>query len=159
MNKKKRKLLHKGFEIGILLKFIDGILELIGGLSLVWLNPQTLQKFVWTITRHELSEDPNDLIAGFLLRSAQHFSVSSKLFGAVYLLLHGFIKVGLVLSIWRRKLWSYPAAIAFFFLFVVYQMYRYTHSRSAWLILLSALDVIVIFLTWAEYRNLKQKAG
>ena len=156
MNEKRRNLVHKGFEIGILLKFIDGILELIGGMALVWLSPQNLKGFVWAITRHELSEDPNDLVANFLIRSAQHFSVNTKVFASVYLFSHGIIKIVLVLSLWRRKLWSYPAAIVFFILFIIYQMYRYIHHHSAWLILLSVLDVIVVMLTWLEYENLKR---
>ena len=61
-----------------------------------------------------------------------------------------------ILSLWRRKLWSYPSAIVFFILFIIYQMYRYTHHHSAWLILLSILDVIVVMLTWLEYGNLKR---
>ncbi len=157
MDEKRRNLVHKGFEIGILLKFVDGILELIGGMALFWLSPQTLKGFVWAITRHELSEDPTDLVANFLIRSAQHFSVSARVFGAVYLLSHGIIKIALVLSLWRRKLWSYPAAIVFFILFIIYQMYRYAHHRSIWLVLLSILDALVVMLTWLEYENLKRQ--
>ncbi|MDA8089958.1 MAG: DUF2127 domain-containing protein [Nitrospiraceae bacterium] len=158
MDEKRRNLIHKGFEIGILLKFVDGILELMGGMALFWLSPQMLKGFVWAITRHELSEDPTDLVANFLIRSAQHFSVSARVFASAYLLSHGIIKIALVLSLWRRKLWAYPAAIVFFILFIIYQMYRYTHHHSAWLILLSILDVIVVMLTWMEYGNLKRRS-
>ena len=156
MDEKRRNLVHKGFEIGILLKFVDGILELAGGMALVWLSPQTLRGFVRAITRHELSEDPKDLVATFLVESARHFSVSTKVFAAVYLLSHGIIKIALVLSLWQRRLWSYPAAIVFFILFIIYQVYRYTHHHSAWLILLSILDAVVAALTWLEYGNLKR---
>ena len=155
MDEKRRNLVHKAFEIGILLKFVDGIFELIGGMALFWLSPQMLRGVVWAITRHELSEDPTDLVANFLVRSAQHFSVSVKVFASAYLLSHGIVKIALVLSLWRRRLWSYPAAIAFFILFIIYQMYRYGHHHSIWLILLSILDVIVA-LTWLEYENLKR---
>ncbi|MDA8388545.1 MAG: DUF2127 domain-containing protein [Nitrospiraceae bacterium] len=158
MDEKRRNLVHKGFEIGILLKFIDGIFEVTGGMALVWLSPQTLKGFVRAITRHELSEDPRDLVANFLVRSAGHFSVSAKVFVSVYLLSHGIIKIALVLSLWRRKLWSYPAAIVFFILFIIYQVYRYTYHHSAWLVLLSILDVIVVMLTWMEYGNLRRQA-
>ena len=158
IDEKRRDLIHKGFEIGILLKFVDGIFELISGIAMAWLSPETLKGFVWAVTRHELSEDPKDLVANFLIRSAQHFSVNTKVFMSIYLLSHGIIKIALVLSLWSRKLWSYPAAIIFFILFIIYQMYRYTHHHSAWLIMLSILDVIVVMLTWMEYGNLKKQA-
>ena len=99
MDEKRRDLIHKGFEIGILRKFVDGIFELISGIALAWLSPETLKGFVWAMTRHELSEDPKDLVANFPIKSAQHFSVSAKVFGSLYLLSHGIIKIALVLSL------------------------------------------------------------
>ncbi len=156
MNEKRRILVHQAFEIGILVKFIDSILELISGVAIALFSPQNIEWFAWVLTRHELSEDPKDLVANFLISSAQHFSVNTKVFASVYLLSHGIIKIILVLSLWKQKLWSYPAAIAFFILFIIYQMYRYTHQHSVWLILLSLVDAIVVILTWLEYENLKK---
>jgi uncharacterized membrane protein len=55
--------------------------------------------------------------------------------------------------------WAYPAAIVAFTLFVVYQLYRYSHTHSTALLALSALDAAVIALTWLEYRRLKVLHG
>ena len=41
-----------------------------------------------------------------------------------------------------------------FSLFVLYQQYRYAHTHSAALIVLSVLDGIIIILTWFEYKRL-----
>jgi uncharacterized membrane protein len=62
----------------------------------------------------------------------------------------------LVASLFRERLWAYPAAIIAFTLFIVYQMYRYVLEPSAAMLGLSVLDVIVIALTWLEYRRLKR---
>ncbi len=156
MDGKRRRLLHSGFELAILFKFIDGIFELIGGLALVLIAPRDLKEFIWSISWHELSGDPRDLVANLLHGLAEHLSVGSQTFGAVYLLSHGAIKIALVVSLWKGKLWSFPAAIVFFVLFIIYQLYRYGHTHSIWLILLSVLDVLVVLLTWTEYRNLKR---
>jgi Predicted membrane protein (DUF2127) len=54
-----------------------------------------------------------------------------------------------------RRLWYYPVAIIVFALFIAYQLYRYTFSHSVWLLLITALDIIVIALTWHEYRFMR----
>jgi uncharacterized membrane protein len=109
---------------------------------------------VRVLTQHELSEDPHDLVARTLLHAAQQFSGDVKLFGALFLLSHGVVKIGLVAGLLLRRHWAYPAAIAVFLAFLVYQLYRYAHTHSVWLLVLSVLDVFVIALTWAEYRRL-----
>ena len=81
------------------------------------------------------------------------------MFAAAYLLWHGVVKVGLVAALLLKRRWAYPAAIIAFFLFLVYQLYRYTHTRSPALLALSIVDVIVITLTWIEYKRLKAIHG
>jgi uncharacterized membrane protein len=147
------------FDIGIFFKGLDGVLEIVGGLLLFVVRPETITGILTTLTQHELSEDPYDVIASQLARLVQDFSASTQLFAGVYLLSHGVIKVVLVASLFRERLWAYPAAIVVFTLFIVYQMYRYVLEPSTSMIVLSVLDVIVIALTWLEYRRLKRVYG
>jgi uncharacterized membrane protein len=150
-----QKLLHEAFDIGIILKGIDGVLEIIGGIILAAVKPSFVNQVVMLLMSHELSEDPRDVFANFLLKTAHDFSLGSRIFGAIYLLSHGVIKVALVYALLKRRLMAYPAAIIFFVFFIIYQVYRYTISHSAWMIALSVLDLFVILLTWWEYRRLK----
>jgi uncharacterized membrane protein len=147
---------HKFFQVGIILKGIDGVLEIIGGFLILVISPQTLNKIVYLLTQHELSEDPKDIVANYLIHAANHFSVSSQVFGFVYLLSHGIIKIILIVSLWKQRLWSYPVAMIFFALFGMYQMYKYYLEHSLGWIVLTILDIFVIVLTWLEYRQLKQ---
>uniref|UniRef100_A0A7C3V4F4 DUF2127 domain-containing protein n=1 Tax=Desulfobacca acetoxidans TaxID=60893 RepID=A0A7C3V4F4_9BACT len=155
MGKRYAQVIHRAFEIGIFLKGLNGVLELLGGLLLLFLPLATINSVVGLLTQNELSEDPRDLIANFLVRSAHDLSVRGQVFGGLFLLSHGLIKIGLIVALFQRKLWAYPLAMAVFGLFIVYQMYRYTLSYSAWMISLSGLDAAVILLTYLEYRNLK----
>jgi uncharacterized membrane protein len=65
-----RDLLDQTFEVGILLKGLDGVLEVIGGLLLLVVSPATIDRVVTSLTQHELSEDPHDLLATHLLKTA-----------------------------------------------------------------------------------------
>jgi len=152
---KRQKMVHLLFNIGVISKGVDGVLEVLGGLLLCFLSPAQIQSIARMLTQHELSEDPHDLLAGYLLHVAQHFSASVQIFAAAYLVWHGIVKVGLVVALLQKRLWAYPAAITAFALFLIYQVYRYTHSRSAWLLELSAVDVFVIAITWLEYKRLR----
>ena len=85
----KNNLVHKSFEIGILLKGVDGILEIVGGVLLIFLNPIRLNKLTVLLTQHELWEDPHDIIANFMLKFSSTFSISTQYFGVFYLISHG----------------------------------------------------------------------
>jgi uncharacterized membrane protein len=111
---------------------------------------------VQTITRTELTEDPRDFVANQLLHAAQGMSVSGQRFAAFYLLGHGVVKLWLIIGLWRERLAYHPIAIGVFGLFIVYQMYRYSFTRSVLLLLITLVDVVVIWLVWMEYRNLRQ---
>jgi uncharacterized membrane protein len=150
--------LHVAFEIGVILKGLNGFLELIGGILLLVVPPSAIQRFVVGLTHNELSRDPNDFIATHLRAAAEQLSVGGKLFAAIYLLSHGVIKAVLVYALLKDKLWAFPWAIGVFAAFGVYQMYRYFIQPSGWLIALTVLDVVVILLTWAEWQRVRHKS-
>ncbi len=146
--------IHLIFEVSLFLKGAFAFFEIIGGV-LTYVIPQAfIIGLVSTLTQRELAEDPRDLVANYLLHAAQHLSVGSQRFAAIYLLSHGAIKLWLILGLLREKLWYYPTAMVVFGLFIVYQLYRFSFTHSAFLLLITALDVVVIALTWHEYRYL-----
>jgi len=114
-------LLDRTFEVGITLKGLDGVLEVVGGLLLLVVSPATIDQLTRTVTQHELSEDPHDFIATHLLNAANGLTGSSVRFGAIYLLLHGVVKIVLVAALLRNQLWAYPWMIAFLGAFIAYQ--------------------------------------
>ena len=100
----------------------------------------------------ELSEDPHDFIATHLLHTTNGLTGHAVLFGAVYLLTHGAVKVVLVVALLLNKLWAYPWMIVVLLLFIAYQLYRISFDPTAGLIALTIFDVVIVLLTWREYR-------
>jgi len=145
--------LDKTFKIGLVLKGLDGVLEVIGGILLLFLTPAAIQHLVRVLTAHELSEDPHDLIARYLLHTTAHLHHGTTLFGAIYLLSHGIAKIVLVALVLKDKLWAYPWLIGLLLVFIAYQLYEITAVHfSAGLTLLTVFDAILVWLTWREYR-------
>lgn len=146
-------LLHRIFVVGLWGKAIDGALELAGGLLLLLIPPATLNRLVIALTQHELVEDPRDWLAMTLRHAAAQLSVDSRLFGALYLLVHGLVKLGVVVGVLRGQRRAYPAAIGVLGLFMAYQVYRLSYAFSTGLLLLTIADAAIIGLTWREYTS------
>ncbi len=141
----------RAFRIAVTLKGLDGLLEVAGGLVLLFVSPKSINAVVRWATAHELAQDPHDWVARHLLHSASQLSRSTTLYGAVYLLIHGGAKLILVVLVLRDKLWAYPWMIGLLLVFIGYQAYRLTYRPSVTLVALTAFDGLVAWLTWREY--------
>src|SRR5262249_46263698 len=150
---RRKDLLDWTFEVAITLKGLDGVLEVVGGLVLLVVTPATINRIVTALTQHELSQDPHDFIATRLLNTAHGLTRGVVLFGALYLLSHGVVKIVLVVALLRNQLWAYPWMIVFLLVFIGYQIYRIILVPSAWLAALTAFDVFVVWLTYREYQK------
>lgn len=154
--KPKRGLRELFFLASVGFKGIDGILESLGGIALLVVNPGFILRAVQLLTQDEIAEDPLDRVANTLLHLASHLSISQQHFLAIYLLVHGLVKVGLVWALLARVLIAYPLSIAIFGVFTVYQLYRYNITQGLGLLLLTALDLVVVGLVYLEYRALRR---
>lgn len=150
------KNVHVAFEVSLLFKGAFALVEIATGVLAYFATQKFLLDMAQRVTQAELTEDPNDFVANHLLHAAQGLSVNSQHFTAFYLLSHGLIKVWLIAGLWRKRLWYYPVTIAIFGALIVYQLYRYTFAPSLLLLLITALDAIVVGLTWFEYQHLRR---
>jgi len=151
------KNIHLVFEWSLWLKAIFALSEIAAGLATHFVPQQFFLTLVLWVTKKEFVEDPHDLVANFLLHTVQNISVGTQKFAAVYLLAHGVVKLWLIVGLLRERLWYFPVSIAVFGLFIVYQVYRYTFTHSVWLLLITVLDIVIIVITWHEYRYLRKR--
>jgi uncharacterized membrane protein len=145
--------LDRAFEIGIIGKGLNGAAELIGGTLLLFLTPDKIHHLVAAVTLGELSEDPHDFVATHLLHTATGLTGNAVLFGAIYLLAHGIVKVALVTALLLNKLWAYPWMILVLILFIGYQLYRIALHPTVGIVALTIFDLVIVVLTWREYRQ------
>jgi uncharacterized membrane protein len=149
--------LDKVFEVGILLKGLDGLLEVAGGILLFFIKPEYLNHLAITLTQHELAEDPRDFLATHILHSTQNLAAGSLVFAALYLLSHGLVKIVLVWEILHNRFWAYLGLIYLTIGFMIYQIYRFSYSHSISLVLLTVFDGVIVYLTVVEYCKRKSK--
>jgi uncharacterized membrane protein len=140
------------FEIAILLKGINGVVELVLGSILLFFS-EAVNDIVFVLTQNELIDDPNDFLATHIqsllagIPQAEHF-------GGIYLIAHGIVKVTLVAGLWRNKPWAYPSAIVIMSLFIVYQLVRVAQHHSLPLLAFTLIDCGVVWLIAHEYRRI-----
>jgi uncharacterized membrane protein len=150
----RKKLWHLLFLVGLFFKGLDGILEITGGLILLLLKQGTIVRYVSVFFRNELAEDRDDIVANYLIHLVAGLSQSTEFFAGIYLLGHGIVKAGIVTGLLLRKLWVYILAEIVLAIFIVYQLYRYSHTYSTVLLFLTIVDFFIIFLIWTEYKRL-----
>lgn len=149
------RLLHRLFEASLAIKGLLCASETLAGLGLLLTPNLLIERFIFWVTHFEIAEDPTDKLANLTLRAVEYFSINTQHFYALYLLAHGGLKLTIVLLLWRRVLWAYPAGMAVLAGFVAFQVYEFMHAGSPFLLILALFDCVMIVLVWLEWRALK----
>lgn len=151
-----KTLLDRVFAVGVVIKGIDGALELLAGLALL-LAPGTLDQLLRYLLgeAREGSSGLTRAIATLIAHSDAQLLAGSTVFLIAFLLAHGVIKLVLVFCLLRRIVRAYPWAIAVLAIFLGYQVYALIVSPSISLVLFVVLDVVILVLVWREYRELR----
>ncbi|MEN9409829.1 MAG: hypothetical protein RL216_1803 [Pseudomonadota bacterium] len=143
--------IRRVFRVSLWLKGLHSLVEVLGGLALVFLSHEVIVRIATALTRAELVEDPRDLVAKALRQAAEGVSADAQSFAAWYLFSHGMIKLVLVLAVLANRVWAYPVFILAMIGFILYQVYRMTFDVTPVLGVITVLDLIVLFLAWHEY--------
>lgn len=156
LNYNSKKLIHLGFQIGLIIKAFDGLLEAIGGLLFIYF-PQIIVGFVNLLVGGEIREDPKDMIVSLIVKWTEYGASKLNVFIGIYLLIIGIAKIGFVIALFRKKLGAYVVYLWILCLFVVYQTYRFIIGGEMFVFWLTLIDIIVIIFIWLEYLRLKKR--
>ncbi len=139
----------------LVLKGIDGAVELLAGLALLVVGPGTIDGLTRRVVEHHLLGSPHGALAERVSAGEVAFSSGDRTFAVVYLTLHGLVKLGLVGALLREVLPAYPVAVGVLGLFCVYEAYRAVERGSWSLGVAAGLDLAVTVLVLLEYRRLR----
>ncbi|MDB5177047.1 MAG: hypothetical protein JWN75_715 [Candidatus Saccharibacteria bacterium] len=147
------------YRIGVIIKGLDGLAELIAGIALV-ISPAIVHMVLSSVVgqANEHHGRTFHFIAEYVARLDNDLAKSGLLFLTIFLIGHGVVKLVLVYCLLRRYVHAYPYAIAVLILFLVYQIYVLIQdplSIGMWFFTL--LDIVIIWLVWGEYKDLQEK--
>lgn len=141
------------FDLALIVKIINGALEMLAALLVLFVPPSLVLKLAELATSGELAQDQDDLVATAIGNAAQTFTVHTHYLLAVYLALHGLVKVLLVIGIFMKKKIAYPLFMIALVLFGAYEAYRGFLRHETLLQVLAIFDFALLALTAHEYRR------
>jgi len=153
MNKNYKLNLHRVFKISIIIKGIDGVLDIIASSLLFFLQSDSIVNIIPFLVRKELIEDPKDIIANYLLNVSQNILPDTQIFIIIYLLIHGLVKTGLALALSSKNRQAYIISGIILVFFIGYQIYRFSHTHSIILMLFILIDVLMVYLIHTELKR------
>ncbi|MBS0563103.1 MAG: DUF2127 domain-containing protein [Proteobacteria bacterium] len=149
------RILHWLFEASLAIKGILCAIETLSGLGLLLTPNPLVARMVYWATHLHLAADPYDTMADLTRQAVDFFPLHIQSFYGWYLLAHGGLKLAMVVMLWLRILWAYPAAMLVLVGFVLYQLTEFVHAGSPVLLLLAFFDFFMVGLVWQEYRVLR----
>ena len=143
--------LDRVFAVSIVLKGLDGAVELIGGLALLFISPARLREWLGDVVSFVLVGHERSPVFHWAIHLGDSWGARTTLFAAAYLLLHGIIKVVLVWALLKQQLWAYPWMLAALGVFIALQCYELIVHFSWWMLALTLFDVFILVLTAREW--------
>jgi uncharacterized membrane protein len=147
---------HELFRISILVKALDGCIEIGAGLCVFFLKYTPISAILFSIFHEEIVESPRDLVWGYLIKEWHALFLSGNYFWGFLFLAHGVTKVLLSIALLKNYLWAYPLSAVIFALFAGFELYSTINHPSLFLGLITAFDIIVVGLILNEYRYAKK---
>jgi len=152
-NKRPGETSHRLFLLTIIAKGLLGLVQLATAAAITFGVTQQLPGFAEWIFKAELSQDPNDFLASKIISLAGMVPKADLTFYSIYFSAHGALHVAVVAALLYGARWADYAAIAVLAAFVVYQVLEWFFVGGTMLLVLTAIDLAVIYLTVVEMRR------
>ena len=148
-NKHLSKATNLLFDIGMVIKGIDSVFEVIGGIILTM--PTKLARYILVFSQHEAFRH-HKALAGKLDRLAENVTMHPSIGQAIYLMIHGLAKVILIIAITRNKRWGYTGFIGVLSLFASIEVIRAISAHEVVTGIFGVFDMFVVVLIYKEYK-------
>ncbi len=133
------------FDIGLILKGIDSLFEVAGGIIL--LSPLRVSGYLEILSQHS----KHDFISRTLEKLATGVHAAT-IATALYLIVHGLAKAILIVAALKRKTWGYIGLIGVLSFFAIAEMARYFETQKVALLIFSLFDAALVVLIAHEYQ-------
>ena len=146
------------YKLGVLIKGLDGAVELVAGLLLV-VSPGLLHSLLALIIgeAHEHTGRTARFIAEYVAHTDGDLAKGGVIFVSIFLLSHGIVKLVMVYCLLKEILWAYPYALGVLVVFLLVQVYACIIKPTVGMGIFVLLDVAIIWLVWGEWQKLKSE--
>lgn len=145
------------FHFSMWWRIFYGTVRVVLGFILLKLIGTPFTDILYSVMSYEVTEDPSDVVFQFIHRILEDNSFTVTYFVAAYLLFWGAMDIILSTLLLRHKLWAFPMSLALMGFFILYEIYRVIHTKSAVLLCLIIVGIGILYLIYNEYEVLRKK--
>jgi uncharacterized membrane protein len=109
------------------------------------------------VMRHLVGHNPDDALFGTVAHALAAYGLSITYFMVAYLFFWGLVDIFLSVAMLKHILWAFPVSLTLIAAFIVYEVYRYSHTHSPVLLAIMAIDVFLIVLIRREELKLERQ--
>jgi uncharacterized membrane protein len=132
-------------------RIVYGVVRVAVGLFLFRVIDMPFSELLYRMTGNEGAEDQTDIIFQFLQTILEKHPFTVTHFVAIYVLFWGVVDIVCSVSLLKRKLWAFPVSMGIIVLFIIYEIYRFSHTHSLLLLWIIIVDIFIVWLIWREY--------
>tara|TARA_R110002020_G_scaffold98861_14_gene235105 strand:- start:1425 stop:1907 length:483 start_codon:yes stop_codon:yes gene_type:complete len=147
------KVNHRLFVVTLVAKGLLGLIQLMTAAAIFAGVAERLPVITQWLFKAELAENPTDFIATRIISLVGIVPTSDLTFYTAYFSAHGTLHIAIVIALLYGAPWAHHAAIFVLWVFVAYQMFEWATVGGYMLLVLSAIDLAVIYITLRERRN------
>lgn len=144
---------HRLFLLTLWVKAVLGVIQLGTAAAIFAGVAARLPAAATWLFQAELTENPADFIAMHVISLVGLVPGSDLTFYAAYFSAHGALHIAIVAALIWGAGWAHRAAVAVLWIFVVYQMAEWMSVGGPTLLLLTAIDLLVIWITIRDHRR------
>jgi uncharacterized membrane protein len=144
---------HLVFQIGLVVKGLDALGEIVGGTLL--LMPTWVSHEVLRLSERETAKHPH-LAIGEALERAGISVLSVTVGGAIYLIGHGLAKAILICGAMKEQVWGFVGLIGVLSIFAVIEGAEFFVKHSLVMLSLAFFDTFIVVLIAREWRRRAQ---
>jgi uncharacterized membrane protein len=132
-----------------------GSVRLVVGVALLQYIGTPISDLLLSVMQHEVTQDVTDALFQFFYHLIEDHSFTVTYFIALYLIFWGLVDIVLSLCLLWHKLWAFSTTMVLIALFILYSVYRFTHTHSLILLSIIFIDIVILYLISIEYKKLR----
>ena len=137
--------------IGLLIKAIDAVFEVVGGALLFY--PRELSRWVAVIFQHELVRRAAPHTAAVIQHHTARAIYGATLAGALYLMAHGIAKIIFIGGVLKERRWGYMGLVAILLIFTAFELGRSLFGGGWAMVAFAAFDGYLAYLVWHDFKK------
>lgn len=144
---------HKLYIVTLVSKAFLGLVQLVTAAALILGVTDQFPAFAQWVFKAELAENPTDFLANKIISAVGLLPQTDLSFYKIYFTAHGLLHIGVVAALLYGANWAYHVGVGVLAVFVAYQTYEWFHVGGVMLVVLTVIDLFVIYLTVLEHRR------